>query len=44
MNLAHLTILLTEIGDATHGGRLALGEVLVDLIDALGDVIVCLVE
>lgn len=43
-SIMHLTVLQTEIGDATHGCSLALRQVFIDLIDAIGDMVVCLVE
>lgn len=40
----HLGILQAEIGHPSLRCSLALGEVLVDLIDAISNVIVCFVE
>lgn len=40
----YLVVFQAEIRDATHGGRLALGKVLVHLVDALRNVIVRFVK
>jgi hypothetical protein len=40
----YLVVFQAEIGDATHGSCLALGKVLVHLVDAFRNVVVRLVE
>jgi hypothetical protein len=40
----YLVVFQAEISDATHGGRLTLGKILVHLVDALRDVVVSFVE
>jgi hypothetical protein len=40
----YLIVFQAEISDATHGGCLTLGKILVHLVDALRDVVVSFVE
>lgn len=40
----YLVVFQAKIGDATHGGCLALGKILVHLVDALRNVVVSFVK
>lgn len=42
--MTYFTILQTEVCHTSHGCGLSLGKVLVNLIDAIGDVVVSFVE
>lgn len=42
--MTNLAVLQAEIGNTTHRRSFALGKILVDLVDMLGDVVVGLVE
>jgi hypothetical protein len=42
--IPYLVVFQAEIGNATHGGRLALGKILVHLVDALRNVVVRFVK